>query len=389
MRKLLALLVICPFVYGSSLTAGDIPGLVKEKPAEGPAVKTDQGYMVPYKATIPGTDVEFEMVPIPGGTFKVGSPESEADRDATEGPQFEVTVQPFWMGKYEITWSEYKKFMDLYSVFKTFESKKIRPVTAANKVDAITAPTELYDPSFTFEFGEEPRQPAVTMTQYAAKQYTKWLSAITGQFYRLPGEAEWEYACRAGSDTAYSFGDDPSKLDEYAWYYDNSDDTTHDVGEKKPNKFGLYDMHGNVAELVLDELLEDGYARFKGKKVTAEDATVWPKTEYPRVAKGGSWEDDPDACRCAARVGTHAEEWKSEDPNLPLSPYWFTSDPSRGVGFRIMRPLTPPKDREKYWEADHNMIRMAVDNRLSEGRGAIGVVDKELPAAIKKLQDGQ
>lgn len=375
------------FFFSGILTAEEIPGLVKEKPSKGTFVETDRGYMVPYKTTIPGTDVAFEMVPVPGGKITVGSPPNEAGRDDSEGPQFVVNVPPFWMGKYEVTWDQYKEFMNLYGIFKEFEQKNIRPITDENRTDAITAPTELYDPSFTFEFGEAPRQPAVTMTQYAAKQFTKWISAVTGQFYRLPAEAEWEHACRAGTKTAYHFGDDPSKLGEYAWYYENSDESLHEVGTKKPNPWGLYDMHGSVGEWVLDELLDDGFKRFEGKTLNLADAIVWPTREFPRVVKGGSWDDDAEDCRAASRLGSSDEEWKEEDPNLPLSPWWYTSDPARGVGFRVMRPLNPPpaKDRKKFWEADVEAIKFAVEARLEEGRGALGVVDQELPKAIKSL----
>ncbi len=191
------LFAISAMLLAAAAPAGETIGLLKEKPEAGRYVETDRGFMVPYTRNIPGTDIEFSMEPIPGGAFKLGSPDSEANRQDDEVPQVEVTVEPFWMGRYEVTWSEYKYFMSLYSVFKNFESKKIRPVNDETKVDAVTAPTELYDPSFTFELGEDPQQPAVTMTQYAAKQYTKWLGAITGNQYRLPSEAEWEYACRA------------------------------------------------------------------------------------------------------------------------------------------------------------------------------------------------
>ncbi|MBP88219.1 MAG: transcriptional regulator [Planctomycetaceae bacterium] len=371
--------------------ANDLPiGLSKTKPEEGRYVETDKGFMVPYTMPIPGTDAEFSMEPIPGGRYKLGSPASEANRNGDEGPRTEVKTEPFWMGKYEVTWAEYKEFMGLYAIFKDFDAKKIRRVNDENKVDAITAPTELYDPSFTFEYGEEPEQPAVTITPYAAKQYTKWLSAITRNQYRLPGEAEWEYACRAGTTTAYHFGDDPSKLGEYAWFFDNSDEMLHDVGAKKPNPWGLHDMHGSVWELCLDEYFEEGYARLKGKDIDGRTAIAWPTKAFPRVVRGGSWDDDPQDCRAASKLATHDVDWKAQDPNLPLSPWWYTDDPSRGVGFRLVRPLheLPRKEMVKYWEADVEDVQYDIQVRLEEGRGAIGIVDQELPAAIKKLQGG-
>jgi formylglycine-generating enzyme required for sulfatase activity len=373
----------------TAMSAEETVGLSPTAPAEGRAIKTHLGYMTEYKVTIPGTNVTFEMVPIPGGTFKLGSPETEEGREEIEGPQVVVEVAPFWMSKFELTWAEYRQYMALYGIFKEFDSRGERKVTAENEIDAITAPTELYDPSYTFEFGEDPQLPAVTMTQYSARQYTKWLSGITGNFYRLPAEAEWEYACRAGTQTAYSFGDDKGSLGDYAWYFENSDSKPHKVGEKKPNPWGLYDMHGNVAEWTLDQVLEDGYKQLAGKTLKSEEALVWPKTLVPRAIRGGSWDDDAEKCRSAARLGSQEREWKTEDPNLPLSPWWFTSDPTRGIGFRLVRPLAEPATREakeRFWAIDAPETRDAVDNRMSEGRGVSGLVDRDLPAAIKELK---
>ena len=133
----------------SNVTALGDDGITQEKPATGPYVKVSSGYIVTYKTKIPGSDEEFEMVPIPGGTFLLGSPPGEADRKDDEGPQVEVIVEPFWMGKHEITWAEYSRFMGLYEVFKIFQREKIRVVDDANRSLAINAPTELCDPSFT------------------------------------------------------------------------------------------------------------------------------------------------------------------------------------------------------------------------------------------------
>jgi formylglycine-generating enzyme required for sulfatase activity len=369
----------------------NVPGLSAAKPFSGPSVQTDRGFMVPYSFKIPGTDVEVEMVPIPGGTFTMGSPEREEGRTPAEGPQFTVTVEPFWMGKTEVTWGQYKEFMKLYEVMKEFASQQMRQVNDENKLDAVTIPTPLYEPTFTYEFGEDPQLPAVTMTQFAAKQYTKWLSGVTGQQFRIPSEAEWEYAARAGAETAYSFGDDPAQLEEYAWYGENSDYQPHHVAKKKPNPWGLYDMHGNVWEWVLDEYAEDGYKQFAGKTLKAADAVNWPTKAYPRTVKGGSWDDDADKLRAAAKMGSDDKEWKSEDPNLPLSPWWLTTDPARGVGFRIIRPLKelPKAEMAKYWEADVEDIKLDVENRLLEGRGVLGVADPTLPSAVKQLGNGK
>ncbi|TWU57288.1 formylglycine-generating enzyme family protein [Rubripirellula reticaptiva] len=363
-------------------------GISATEPSEGPSVKVDSGYMVPYTTKIPGTDVTIDMVPVPGGKFLMGSPDSEADRGDDEGPQVQVVVDPMWVAKTETTWGQYKEFMRLYAIFKEFESSGKRIVDESNKIDAITAPTELYEPSYTFEYGEEPEQAAVTMTQYAAQQFTKWLTRVTGSQYRLPTEAEWEYAARAGSTTAFSWGDSADDIDEYAWYYDNADEGQLPVGTKKPNAFGLYDMHGNVAELTANAHTEN-YDEYKAKEpINATDVVKWGETASGVVVRGGSWEGDPENLRSAARLVSDDEEWKTDDPNFPRSPWWFTSDPARGVGFRLFRSYRPLSDEKivNFHEAVAEDVLSDIESRVLGGRGGYGLVDPSLPDAIKEMK---
>lgn len=303
---------------------------------------TTEAEMQPYTEELVGTDVTFDMVPIPGGTFLMGSPEDEADRKEDEGPQHLVKIEPFWMGKHEVTWDEY----DIWSFALDIQRRRLvgaEPSERDKAADAVTRPTKPYT-DMTFGMGHD-GYPAISMTQLAAKAYCIWLSAKTGHYYRLPTEAEWEYACRAGTKTAYSFGEDVGDLDDYAWHYENSDEAYHKIGEKKPNPWGLYDMHGNVAEWVLDQHVPDFYSQFEKDKPALNPVAV-PKSLYPRVVRGGSWDDDPDRLRSAARVYSDAD-WKIQDPQLPQS-VWYHTD-ALGVGFRVVRPLRVPtaEEREK------------------------------------------
>ena len=279
-------------------------GFSATAPSSGPQIKTELGYMAPHAVTIPGSDVKFEMMPIPAGTFPLGSPADEPGRKEDEGPQVEIEIPAFWMSKCEVTWAEYKCFMRMNDLFRSFETDGIRKVTAESEADAVTAPSNPFQPEVTFAYGDKPSLPAVSMSQLAAKQYTKWLSKLTGQIYRLPTEAEWEYACRAGTTAAYSFGNDPKQLGEYGWFVDNSESAPHEVGLKKPNAWGLYDMHGNVAEWTLDEYAADGYQRLAGKLTKSDDAVAWPTKLYPRMLRGGTWDNEP----CQLRCGPHAIE---------------------------------------------------------------------------------
>lgn len=365
-------------------------GFSMTKPEAGPSVAVDGGFLVPYTLTIPGTEVHVEMVPVPGGVSVMGSPEDAENGQEDERPVVKVSIGPMWVAKQETSWGEYKVFMSMYKLLKELQSKGLRKIVDGDHVDAITAPTELYDSTFTYEFGQDANLPAVTMTQYAAKQYTKWLSRLTSQQLRLPTEAEWEFACRAGSTAAYCFGDDPDELGEYAWYMDNADDMPHPVGQKKPNAFGLHDMHGNVMELCIGGYSEDGYESLadKPQPLALGDSIIWPESFDNRVIRGGSWQDEAEQLRSAARIGSEDEDWKDADPNFPLSPWWYTSDPARGVGFRIVRSYQPLEAEliTKFWEIDNEDIQMDVDMRLLEGRGVLSPIDPTLSEDIKQAK---
>jgi len=394
------LLVAAVFAHAgrcqATVVAEENPGVVlgQERPeGEGPVVPIEGGWMVPYDETIPGTDVKFRMIPVPGGRFRMGSPADEADRSADEGPTFEVVVDPFWIGRCEVTWGEYRTFMAACDLFHALEAANRRPVTPENEADAVTAPSHLYEPSMTYTHGEAADLPAVTMTQFAARQYTKWISKLANRFYRLPTESEWEYACRAGTRTPWSSGADAASLDAVAWFADNAAGATHAVGGKRPNAWGLHDMHGNVAEWVLDQLVDGGYARQAAlpQPVAAADAATWPTKLAGRIVRGGAYYDDADRVRSAARRGSEDVAWKEEDPNLPLSPFWYTEEPALGVGMRLVRPFTtPPQDAQRrWWNADLESIAADASDRMQQGRGARGLVDPALPEDAAEAGIGQ
>ncbi len=307
----------------------------------GESTVTEEDKMEDYASEIPKTGVPYEMVAIPGGEFLMGSPDTEEGRRDDEGPQNQVKIEPFWMGKYEVTWDMYEPFM-ITDVARNKDGSPEKIAPDAAPVDIVSSPTTPYT-EMSFGMGRE-GFPAISMTQHAANKFCQWLSAQTGHFYRLPTEAEWEYACRAGTNSAYSFGDDPSKLADYGWFYDNAQDKYQKVGEKLPNPWGLYDMHGNVMEWCLDQYSADTYANREG---SASVLTPWVKanTLYPRVARGGSWYDYPEDLRSAGRFKS-SEAWKVQDPQLPKSIWYHTDAP--WLGFRIVRPLKVPSAQEMY-----------------------------------------
>jgi formylglycine-generating enzyme required for sulfatase activity len=304
--------------------------------------------MEDYEAEVPLTEAPYEMIALDGGSFMMGSPAAEPGRGDEEGPQTEVEVAPFWIGKYEVTWDEYEPFM-LTGItrLKNGMRKDFDPAVHTD-VDAVSQPTTPYV-EMSFGMGQY-GYPAISMTQHGANKYCQWLSAQTGRFYRLPTEAEWEYACRAGSATAYSFGDDAGQLDDYAWHAGNSEEKYQLVGQKEPNAWGLYDMHGNVAEWTADQYVPDYFNRLaKG----AANPFVRPTTLYPRSVRGGGWADAPGRLRSAARRGSESL-WQQQDPQLPKSQWYLTDAP--WLGFRLVRPREIPSVEEMYfyWNSSSN-----------------------------------
>jgi len=291
--------------------------------------------MKPYAEKIAGTELTFEMIPIPGGTYEMGSPPSEAKRKDDEGPVHAVEIRPFWMGKHEVTWDEYDQFCFSLDLKKKAREGVDLKKQAATEIaaDAVTRPTPPYA-DMTFGFGHK-NQPAICMTHHAAMEYCRWLSAKTGKAYRLPTEAEWEYACRAGTKTAYSFGDDVEQLGEYAWYVENAEKPMP-IGKKKPNPWGLHDMHGNVGEWCLDHYVPDIYSKFTQGKPPVGPVVLPTAKEYPYVARGGSWDDDGDRLRSAARTESNLD-YSMRDPQRPQSIWWHTD--AQIIGFRVVRPL--------------------------------------------------
>jgi formylglycine-generating enzyme required for sulfatase activity len=299
-----------------------------------------------YTAAIPSTDGKFDMVPIPGGKFKMGSPATEAGRKQDEGPVHDVEIAPFWMGKHEVRWDEYLLFQEHSEEVNIRKSRPVSPAEAAiNKdADASTHPTNPYH-EMSFGMGTD-GYPAISMTQHAANKYCQWLSAKTGHFYRLPTEAEWEYAARAGTTTAYYWGDDASAASDYAWWDKNVESAYRKVGRKKPNPWGLYDMIGNVAEWTLDQYDAAFYSRSPG-------ANPWNKatTAYPHSVRGGHFAiDKVEQLRSASRIAS-TPDWKIVDPQLPKSIWYLTSSPF--IGFRVVRPLKVPSADEMhaYWNS--------------------------------------
>ena len=295
-----------------------------------------------YNQYILSTNYGLELSPIVGGQFLMGSPLNEKNRLADEGPVHKVQVDSFWMAKHETTW-------DLYNLFMSRNLDEFQPVfNSKNEVnidiDAVSGATTPYV-EMSFGMGTD-GFPAISMTQLAAKKFCQWLSAITGNFYRLPTEAEWEYACRAGSEKAYSFGDDPKELNNYAWFKDNSNNKYHKVGQKLPNNWGLYDMHGNVSEWTLDAYNATTY--LKASQNLIKNPIVKPIKLYPRVVRGGSWKSSYFRLRSASRQAS-SKQWKKQDPQIPRSKWWHTD--AQFVGFRVVRPYITPtiEEQNEYW----------------------------------------
>lgn len=282
-----------------------------------------------YTQKIPGTTTAFDMTPIPAGTFSMGNTDPDFP---DQQPQHAVQLDAFWMGTHEVTWDAFELFLD-----KQYEQTVTEGGVPA-RVDALARPSLPYL-DMTFGMGKEGK-PAVGMTQYGAIQYCHWLYLKTGIFYRLPTEAEWEYAARAGSKERFFFGQSPSTLPDYAWYEATSQGSTHAVGIKKPNPWGLHDVFGNVAEWTIDQYEADYYLHSPTSNPINKGTRL-----YPHVIRGGSFASPEESLGSSFR-GQSDPSWKRIDPQIPKSQWWFPEAPF--VGMRLVRPLIPPSPGEIY-----------------------------------------
>lgn len=329
-------------------------GLASAEPTEvyeAPAVV--DGF-VDYTERIPGTTVSFDMVAIPGGTFRMGSPESEPYRRGDEGPVHSVTVDSFWMGRIEVTWDEFEAW---YRATRA-EGRSDTRLREAEGVDAITGATPPYVPPDQ-GWGKGDR-PAITMTHHAAEQYCRWLSQVTGKRYRLPTEAEWEYAARGGSTGPYFFegspqqytrrrwwnrlvGPDTDVIDSFVVHRGNSDGRTQPPSVVAPNPFGLEHMLGNVREFTSDWYAPDAYERGAGDGGVANP--TGPETGNEHVVRGGSFRSDPADLRVAARDHTRSDACFLTDPQVPKSRWWYSD--CIDIGLRVVRAAAQPGDEDR------------------------------------------
>lgn len=364
--KPLSILLLIAILIGvmscgtSDQTQADAPQPTTATPA--PFVDTREG-LIPgvfddHTQQIADYNQHVELAAIPGGTFMMGG---------GSAGQHAVELDPFWISKHEVSWDQYNLFLEdsiedlRREIYKVFYNVDIETA------DAVSAPTWTEEMLEVLRDADIPSDvisipspswgdltagmgvsgfPAVNITHYAALMYTKWLTIKTGDFYRLPTEAEWEYACRAGSNENYA----PyylGQVDTFAWHRGNSNRSYHPVESKGPNPFGIYNMLGNVAEWTMDQFHEDYFDRLDGEP--ANNPWFKPDQLYPRSVRGGSWMDQPEASSCLQRRGSDPS-WKRNDPQLPKSLWWHTN--AYHVGFRVVKPKNQPSgvdDMEKWW----------------------------------------
>jgi formylglycine-generating enzyme required for sulfatase activity len=275
-RIAIALGLIC----AGTILAAQTP---TSKPASAPAPLPKVGEK--FEERIPGTLVRFEMLPIPAGKGRAASTQ--------QSKEIEQQIKPMWMSKTEVTWDMY----DVWAYqFDLTEKQK------ADGVDAQSRPSKPYGAPDR-GFGHQ-GYAALAMTDRSAKNFCQWLSKKTGKHYRLPTQAEWEYACRAG----VAEKDERAPLADRAWFVDNDDEKTHPVATKQPNAWGLYDMLGNVGEWVINP---DGNS----------------------LVIGGSYVDDAADVGCS-KIKTQKPNWNVTDPQNPKSRWWLSD--AWFVGFRIV-----------------------------------------------------
>lgn len=321
------------YTHGSNIAFGSTGSLQGELFAE-PEVVTGFRH---FTEKIPGSGISFNMIAVPGGRFLMGSPADEPFREEDEGPVREVEISPFFMGEVEVTWDEYLEFYNQTSAEgRSTDTEGLRTIGTGNATDAISGATPPYgQPDQGWGLG---KRPAISFSYHAAETYCRWLSQVTGKNYRLPTEAEWEYACRGGASGPYFFPGDPEKFERtgfrarisgndtsvintFVVYRENSRAMTATPDRVKPNPFGLKNMAGNVAEFCSDWYKPTIYADYPEGGIRDPRG---PENGEEHVVRGGSFLNAAGALRSANRDYTRTSEWLKTDPQMPKSIWWYS-----------------------------------------------------------------
>ena len=327
-----------------------MPGY-EHKRLEGKVIEADNGPIYDtlaqvnafenFTETVPGTKAAIRMIAVPGGEFTMGSSDKEPFHSADEGPAKKVKISPFFMGEVEVTWRQFWAFYNETMSEGRTPPEKIYANNNRPDVDAVSGPTPPFGfPDQGWGMGD---RPAITMTHYAATTFCQWLSLKTGRHYRLPTEAEWEYAARGGTETPYFFEGNPKKyysrrsrgadttmIGRYIVFSGNSSGKTQEPGFVKANPFGLKNMLGNVMEYCSDWYAEDAYTKIKDGELDPKG----PQSGTEHVVRGGSYADNASMVRSASRNHTEHDKWLKTDPQNPKSIWWYSD--IKGVGFRVV-----------------------------------------------------
>ena len=294
-----------------------------------------------FDEKIPGTPVSFKMIAIAGGEFKMGTPPDEPFRRNDEGPVINVAVDSFWIGEIEVSWNEYQAFFNA-----TASQGRKEAVEVDEETDGISGATPPWGaPDQGWGKGT---RPAITMSFLGAETYCRWLSSVTGKKYRLPTEAEWEFAARGGTETPYFFegspkdfeskgflskifGVDTTTINSYAIYQENSPSKTQEPAKVWANPYGVKNMLGNVAEFCLDFYDPTVYAKYPKGVVKNPRG---PRDGMEHVVRGGAYNNSAKDLRAGRRDFTRTKDWLVTDPQIPKSIWWYSD--SKNVGFRVV-----------------------------------------------------
>ena len=326
------------YQHGTLKGAPKTSGVIHEKAA-------DVTEFANFTETVPGSTAAIKMVAIPGGEFLMGSPKNEPFRKEDEGPQKKVKISPFFMGEYEVTWDQFWAFYSETMSEGRTPPSKIYANNTREDIDAVSGPTPPFGaPDQGWGTGN---RPAITMTHYSAETFCQWLTLKTGKKYRLPTEAEWEYAARGGTSTPYFFEGNPKKfsnegfmkgifkpdttgINGFTIYANNSSNRSQEPAKVKANPFGLKNMLGNVMEYCSDWYAEDAYEKIKDGELDPKG----PSEGKEYVVRGGLYNSDAADLRSAARAHTEHDKWLKTDPQNPKSIWWYSD--IKGIGFRVV-----------------------------------------------------